>query len=99
RLSVEEAGRVAAAAGAGAEAAGHDELAGLAQARPASAQTPPRTGAEADPPPTATGKRPSVSSTRPSGDLIPGPAWEGMRRYEAYPTIRSRGRRPGVPRG
>ena len=45
-----------------------------------------------------TGKRPSVSSTRPSGDVIPGPAWEGMRRYEAYPTIRSRGGLPGLPR-
>ena len=32
-----------------AEAAPHDELAGLAQGRPASAQTPPRTGADAIP--------------------------------------------------
>jgi hypothetical protein len=45
-----------------------------------------------------TGKRPSVSSTRPSGDVIAGPAWEGMRRHEAYPTIRSQRGMPGVPR-
>jgi hypothetical protein len=95
--SIGEVAAVSAAAGASAEA-GHDELAGLAQGRPASAQTPPRTGADAYPPATATGKRPSVSSTRPSGDVIPGPAWEGMRRYEAYPTIRSRGGLPGLPR-
>ena len=90
----------AAAAGAAAssEAVPHDELAGLAQGRPASAQTAPRTGAEGYPQPTATGKRPSVSSTRPSGDVIPGPAWEGNRRYEAYPTIRSRAGMPGIPR-
>ena len=88
----------AGAVGAAADATPHDDLAGLAQGRPASAQTPPRTGAEGYPPATMTGRRPSVSTTRPSGDVIPGPAWEGMRRYEAYPTIRSRGGLPGLPR-
>lgn len=98
------AGDVAAAAGAVgaagvmAEAAPHDDLAGLVQARPGAAGTPARTEADGYPPSTMTGKRPSVSSTRPSGDAIPGPAWEGMRRYEAYPTIRSRARMPGLPR-
>ena len=91
-------GDAVAGAGAAGEAAPHDELAGLAQGRPASASTPPRTGAEGYPPPTMTGRRPSVSSTRPSSDVIPGPAWEGIRRYEAYPTIRSRAGLPGLPR-
>jgi LysM domain len=75
-----------------------DELAGLAQSRPGSSQTPARTGGEGYPPATPAGRRPTVSSTRPSGEVIPGPAWEGMRRYEAYPTIRSRGGLPGLPR-
>jgi LysM domain len=88
----------AGAASAAAEAVPHDELAGLAQGRPGSAQTPPRTGGEGYPPPSASARRPSVSSTRASGDVIPGPAWEGSRRYEAYPTIRSRAGMPGVPR-
>lgn len=98
--SIDDAAVVAAGAAAlgATEADPHDELAGLAQGRPTSAQTPPRTGAEGYPQATMTGRRPSVSSTRPSGDLIPGPAWEGMRRYEAYPTIRSRGGLPGLPR-
>jgi LysM repeat protein len=87
-----------AAAGASGGAASHDDLAGLAQGRPAAGQTAPRTGADAYPPPTMTGKRPSVSSTRSSGDVIAGPAWEGMRRHEAYPTIRSQRGMPGVPR-
>jgi nucleoid-associated protein YgaU len=30
--------------------------------------------------------------------VIAGPAWEGMRRSEAYPTIRSRASMPGLPR-
>ena len=98
------AGHVAAAAGAVgaaaamADATPHEELAGLAQGRPATPQTPPRTAADGYPPSTMTGKRPSVSSTRASGDVIAGPAWEGMRRSEAYPTIRSRASMPGLPR-
>jgi hypothetical protein len=30
--------------------------------------------------------------------MIAGPVWEGMRRAEAYPTIRSRANMPGLPR-
>ncbi len=91
------AGAVGAAA-AMADAAPHEDLAGLAQTRPATPQTPPRSAADGYPPSTMTGKRPSVSSTRQSGDMIAGPAWEGVRRSEAYPTIRSRANMPGLPR-
>jgi LysM repeat protein len=80
------------------DAAPHEDLAGLAQARPATPQTAPRSAADGYPPSTMTGKRPSVSSTRQSGDMIAGPAWEGVRRSEAYPTIRSRASMPGLPR-
>ena len=72
-----------------------DELAALAQSRP-SGTPPPRS--DGYPPPTRTGRRPAVSSTRPSGDAVPGPAWEGVRRYEAYPTIKTRAGLPGLPR-
>jgi LysM repeat protein len=41
-------------------------------------------------------RRPTVSSTRPAGP--PGPAWERPRRYEAYPTIKTRAGLPGLPR-
>ena len=78
-------------------AAPDDELAGLAKARPPSQPTAGTAGA-GYPPPTLTGRRPAVSSTRPSADVIPGPAWEGMRRYEAYPTIKSRAGMPSLPR-
>jgi hypothetical protein len=91
------AGAVGAAA-AMADSAPHEELAGLAQGRSATPQTPARTAADGYPPSTMTGKRPSVSSTRQSGDMIAGPAWEGVRRSEAYPTIRSRASMPGLPR-
>jgi hypothetical protein len=70
-------------------------LAALAQGRP-SGTAPPRS--DGYPPPTRTGRRPAVSSTRPSGDAVPGPAWEGVRRYEAYPTIKTRAGLPGLPR-
>ncbi len=91
------AGAVGAAAAIG-DAAPHEDLAGLAQGRPATPQTPARTAADGYPPSTMTGKRPTVSSTRTSGDVIAGPAWEGPRRSEAYPTIRSRASMPGLPR-
>ena len=44
--------------------------------------------------------RPRVSSTRsaPPRDAIIGPAWERSRRYEAYPTIRTRVGLPQLPR-
>ncbi|MBI3749176.1 MAG: LysM peptidoglycan-binding domain-containing protein [Chloroflexi bacterium] len=46
------------------------------------------------------GNRPRVSSTRsaPARDAIVGPAWERSRRYEAYPTIRTRVGMPQLPR-
>ena len=52
------------------------------------------------------GSRPRVSSTRsgpparsaPPRDAIIGPAWERSRRYEAYPTIRTRVGLPQLPR-
>jgi len=51
-------------------------------------------------PPTRAGNRPKVSSTRsaPPRDAIIGPAWERSRRYEAYPTIRTRVGLPQLPR-
>ncbi len=78
----------------------HDDLAGLAQGRTPSATPQPPTQPASDgyPPSTLTGRRPSVSSTRPSGDAIPGPSWERMRHYEAYPEIKTRGGIPGLPR-
>ena len=83
-----------------------DELAGLVQGRsafvpPTAARptgAPPTRTADGYPQPTRTGRRPSVSSTRPTGDAIPGPTWERIRRSEAYPTIKSRARLPGLSR-
>jgi hypothetical protein len=58
-------------------------------------------------PPSRSTRRPSVSSTRSSNrererererDAIIGPSWEHARRYEAYPTIRSRAGLPNPPR-
>jgi hypothetical protein len=50
--------------------------------------------------PTRPGNRPRVSSTRstPPRDAIVGPAWERSRRFEAYPTIRTRVGMPQLPR-
>jgi LysM repeat protein len=91
-----EAGMVAAAwsaSGAGAAASSaDDDLAGLVQGRPAA--SPPRS--DGYPPPSRPPVRQPVP-TRPTGDAIPGPAWEGMRRYEAYPTIKARAGLPGLP--
>ena len=84
-----------------------DELAGLVQGRstaqnPYSSETPAapptRPASDGYPPSTRTGRRPSVSSTRPAGDAVPGPTWEHSRRYEAYPTIKTRVGMPGLPR-
>lgn len=70
-----------------------------------SSSAPPPPAAQADgsaadgyPPPTRTGRRPAVSSTRPSGDAVPGPAWERMRHYETYPPIKTRSGMRGLPR-
>ncbi len=84
-----------------ADAPPDDELAGLVGGRrtiepPSHDYAPPRSA-----------RRPTVSSTRSSNrererererDAIIGPAWEHARRYEAYPTIRSRTGLPNPPR-
>ncbi len=56
-------------------------------------------------PPSRGARRPTVSSTRThqrererERDAIVGPSWERARRYEAYPTIRSRAGLPALPR-
>jgi len=56
-------------------------------------------------PPSRNARRPTVSSTRTRDrerereqNAIVGPSWEHSRRYEAYPTIRSRGGLPSPPR-
>ena len=53
-------------------------------------------------PPTRPAKRPAVSSTRDKPvDRTPvqtGPSWEKARRYEAYPTIKTRTGMPDIPR-
>ena len=85
------------ASAAGSASADADEdLAGLVN-RPTSQSGSADDIGSGYPPPTRTGRRPAVSSTRPTGDAIPGPAWEGMRRYEAYPTIKTRAGLPGLP--
>ncbi len=83
-----------------------DDLAGLvapavvvgaAAAAPTPIKRPP---SGAYPTTTTSGRRPSVSSTRPrdrSHDHD-GPAWESAKRYEAYPTIKTRTGLPGIPR-
>ena len=94
--SVSAAAWSASSAGA-ASTAPDDDLAGLVQGRPSGAPAA-KPASDGSPPPTRSGRRPAVSSTRPTGDPIPGPSWERMRRYEAYPTIRSRASLPGLPR-
>ncbi len=80
-----------------------DELAGLVA--PVGATPPPRTPLSR--PPTgahrttaAAGRRPTVSSTRERShdEDHDGPSWERARRYEAYPTIKTRAGLPDVPR-
>ena len=74
-----------------------------AAAAGASASPPPpsvpepivRSGSEAYPPSTRTGKRPAVSSTR---DSVSGPSWERMQHLEAYPPIKSGSSTRGMPR-
>jgi hypothetical protein len=99
----ELAGLVAGATAAGATGAG---------ARTATPMSDEQRAAAGYPPPTRSGRRPAVSSTRPasrSQDKSPhlehvqhdGPSWEHARRYEAYPTIKTRsgfGGMPGLPR-
>jgi hypothetical protein len=84
----------ASSAGAASSAADED-LAGLVQPKPGNA--PPTRPPSDGPPSTGSGRRQPVASTRPTGDPIPGPAWERMRRNEAYPTIKTRAGLPGMP--
>ena len=85
----------------GAASAPDEELAGLVGRR-----LPDRPDSDYLPPARAA-RRPSVSSTRTSKrerererehDAIAGPSWERARRFEAYPTIRSRAGLPAPPR-
>ena len=83
-----------------------------ANPRPPTPMTDAERAAAGYPPPARGGRRPSVSSTRSSDrsrDTSPqlehvqhdGPAWEHARRYEAYPTIKTRagfGGMPSLPR-
>jgi LysM repeat protein len=85
----------ASSAGAASSAADED-LAGLVQPKPGGVP-PTRPPSDGYPPSTGAGRRPPVSSARPTGDAVPGPAWERMRRYEAYPTIKTRAGLPGMP--
>ncbi len=74
------------------------ELAGLV----GGAAAVDRYGSEPAIPPTRPGNRPAVSSTRDKPvDRTPvqtGPSWEKARRYEAYPTIKTRTGMPDIPR-
>jgi LysM repeat protein len=85
-----------------------DELAGLvgagaagvgggARGAPAPISRPP---SGAYPTTTASGRRPTVSSTRTRAQQQQhdGPSWESAKRYEAYPTIKTRTGLPGIPR-
>ena len=83
-------------AGPDASSAADDELAGLVQGR-GFATTPREPAHHAAPPGSKPGRRQTVSSTRPSGDLVTGPSWERMKRYEAYPTIKTRVGLPDLP--
>jgi LysM repeat protein len=88
-----------------ASGAGSDDLADLV-APPTRAPTPPTQPPISRPPsghfPTtsAAGRRPSVSATReqPKPSDHDGPSWESARRYEAYPTIKTRAALPGIPK-
>jgi hypothetical protein len=83
--------------GSGSAPANAAAIASVSSAAASSPPTGESTG-DAYPPPTRTGKRPAVSSTRPSADAIPGPAWERMRHYETYPPIKTRSGMRGAPR-
>jgi LysM repeat protein len=81
-----------------------EELAGLvagaavssARARTSEPITRPPSGSY--PTTTASGRRPTVSSTRTRTQQHDGPSWESAKRYEAYPTIKTRAGLPGIPR-
>lgn len=82
-----------------------EELAGLVGGRPMVQRPPVDRPSHDYLPPTRATRRPTVSSTRSASrerererDAIVGPSWEHSRRYEAFPTIRSRGGLPNPPR-
>ncbi len=86
-----------------------DELAGLVGAAGIGAAGAGLGGGEAPPPltrppsgayptTTASGRRPTVSSTRSRAQQHDGPSWESAKRYEAYPAIKTRAGLPGIPR-
>lgn len=82
-----------------------DELAGLVGAAgaggPRGGPAPiSRPASGAYPTTTASGRRPTVSSTRTrvQQQQHDGPSWESAKRYEAYPTIKTRAGLPGIPR-
>jgi LysM repeat protein len=97
-----------ASAAAALSSAPHEDIAELVGGRPPAgaiddAARTPETSSVAAPPPRSTpqpstGRRPAASSSRPVKDAVPGPAWERARRYEAYPTIKTRTAMPGLPR-
>ncbi len=83
---------------ADASGAPDEELAGLVSGRPIVDRP-----AHDYLPPNRSTRRPSVSSTRTAHrerehDAVVGPSWERARRYEAYPTIRTRAGLPSLPR-
>ena len=73
-----------------------DELVGLVHERRTGATSgePARPSAPPAPKP---GPRQTVNSARPSGDMVTGPSWERMKRYEAYPAIKTRAGLPDLP--
>ena len=83
------------AAGAAAATGARRRCAGTRAPAPAPLTRPP---SGAYPTTTASGRRPTVSSTRSRTQQHDGPSWESAKRYEAYPTIKTRAGLPGVPR-
>jgi len=83
-------------ADADASSVADDELVGLVHGRGTGATSgePARPSAPPSPKP---GPRQTVNSARPSGDTVTGPSWERMKRYEAYPTIKTRAGLPDLP--
>jgi nucleoid-associated protein YgaU len=78
------------------------ELAGLVGGSSQSWSSSAPVESSEPPPPSRPVKRPPVSSTRDRnvdrGPVQTGPAWEKARRYEAYPTIKTRTGMPDIPR-
>ncbi len=79
-----------------------DDLADLVASPRRSSPQPPAAAPISRPPSGRypAGRRPSVSATRehPPAPDHDGPSWERAKRYEAYPTIKTRVGLPGIPR-